>query len=76
VQPWFDLWRTAAIWTWGGPVAGPLGGDPKQLRSLWMTQTTRSLDHYMRSTAFLELMHESLAALTQAARLNLWFPFR
>jgi len=76
VQPWFDLWRTAAIWTWGGPVAGPLGGDPKQLRSVWMAQATRSLDHYMRSTAFLELMHESLAAITNTARLNAWFPFR
>jgi len=76
VQNWLDLWRTAAIWTWGGPVAGPLGGDPKQLRNVWMAQATRSLDQYMRSTAFLALMHESMAAMTHAARINVWFPFR
>jgi hypothetical protein len=76
VEPWLDLWRNAAIWTWGGPVAGPLAGDPKQLRSLWMAQATRTLDHYMRSTAFLELMHESMATMTRAARLNPWFPFK
>jgi len=76
VQPWFDLWRNAAIWTWGGPVAGPFGGDPKQLHRLWMAQASRTLDHYMRSAAFLELMHQSMAAMMRAARLNPWFPFR
>ena len=76
MQPWFDLWRNAAIWTWGGPVAGPFGGDPKQLHRLWMAQASRTLDHYMRSAAFLELMHQSMAAMMRAARLNPWFPFR
>lgn len=41
-----------------------------------MAQTTRTLDHFMRSATFLELMHESMAAMTRTARLNVWFPFR
>jgi hypothetical protein len=74
VERWFDLWRSTAAWTWGGPVAGPLWGDPRQLRGLWMTQATRAIDRYMRSSSFLGLMHESLAAMTRAARLGTWFP--
>lgn len=41
-----------------------------------MAQATRALDHYMRSTEFLALMQESMAAMTNAARFNPWFPFR
>jgi hypothetical protein len=76
VQTWFDLWRSAAIWTWGGPIAGPLWADPKQLRSLWMSQATRALDQCMRSNVFLDVMHKNMAAATRAACLNVWFPFK
>jgi hypothetical protein len=76
VQPWLDLWRSAAIWTWGGPIAGPLWADPKQLRSLWMAQATRALDQCMRSNAFLDVMHAPLAAAMRAACLKVWFPFK
>jgi hypothetical protein len=41
-----------------------------------MAQATRTLDYYMRSTAFLELMQQSMAAMARAARLNPWFPFK
>ena len=73
MQPWLDLWRSATTWSWGGPVAGPLWGDPRQLRSLWMAQTTRVLDQYMRSYAFLALMRESFATMTRATRVGAWF---
>jgi hypothetical protein len=76
VPPGFDLWRSADIWTWGDPIAAPLRADPKQLRSLWMAQVTRALDQCMRSSAFLDGMHDSLAAATRTACLNVWFPFK
>ena len=76
MPPWFDPWRGASIWAWGGPIAGPLWADPKQLRSLWMAQVTRALDQCMRSNVFLDVMHENLAATARAPCLNVWFPFK
>jgi hypothetical protein len=38
-----------------------------------MAQTTRVLDQYMRSYAFLALMRESFATMTRATRVGAWF---
>ena len=39
--------------------------DPRILRKLWFETMSQAMDEYLRSTAFLELMQQSLRTMTE-----------
>jgi hypothetical protein len=46
------------------------GTDPKKLQQLWMDAAAQSLDQFMRTPAFMEMMRRQLKAVTDAKRLQ------
>jgi hypothetical protein len=41
-----------------------IAGDPQQIQRRWLDAVSRSLDEFMRSPAFLELLRHNLKAIT------------
>lgn len=46
------------------------GGDPQQFQRQWLDAVARSLDEFMRSTAFLEAMKQNLKVVTDMKALQ------
>ena len=63
--PWFDWWRRAAAIGWGHLDRLAALNDPRQLRSLWLTNLRHATADYMKSPAFLAMMRLNLTLLTQ-----------
>jgi hypothetical protein len=54
-EPWLDWWRDAVAWGCGMAAVG-IWCDARQSRKAWLGDLTRTMDHYMRSRPFRELM--------------------
>ena len=65
---WLETWHWATTQGTAGSPAKPFPYDPRQLRTRWLTDLTRTTDAYMRSPLFLELMQHGLGTMTRAAR--------
>jgi hypothetical protein len=62
-QQWLDIWRHAGAVGMGGLTAASLF-DVKRLQRLWLAELTRTMDAYLRTPAFLEVMRTGLRAVT------------
>jgi hypothetical protein len=58
---WLECWRQALLG--GGLAAVALHCDARQIQRRFMTDLTRTLDGYLRTPAFLELMKRNLGTM-------------
>ena len=63
-EQWLAAWQRANSLSQEHLAEMTLFWDPK-LRARWFAHLSRMADNYMRSTTFLELMQQSLRALTR-----------
>jgi hypothetical protein len=68
-EQWLEWWRQASSLGFGGLAAGAVFPDYRQLQKLWLADLTQTMDRYMRSSAFLELMRCNLKTMTQSTEL-------
>ena len=64
---WLEWWGHAAALQRGGFEWLALSCHPRRLRERWLADWTETLDRYMRSPAFLEVMRRNLAVLNRSA---------
>ncbi len=73
-EQWLQGWQYASALNRGALEWMTLSCDPQQLWRRWLATTSQTVDRYMRSPAFLELMHYHLDALTKSTQIK--FPGR
>jgi len=66
-QQWLESWQHAGALASGSLSAATIACDSRRLWKFWFTDTAQSMDRYMRSPAFLDLMICNLKAMTRAA---------
>jgi len=64
-----ETWHWAATKGMESAAANLFSYDPRQLRTRWLTDLSRTADEYMRSPLFLQLMQHGLGTITRAAHL-------
>jgi hypothetical protein len=69
-EPWLAMWRFSAAMTWGGFTLAARLADPRPLRTFWTTAATKTVDRYLRSPEFLQLLATNLNAMAALARLK------
>jgi hypothetical protein len=69
-EPWLAMWRFSAAMAWGGLTLAARLADPKPARTFWTTTATQTLDRYMRSPEFLQLLATNLKTMAALGRLN------
>jgi len=62
---WLDWWRQAGVWSYGNLTAAAFFYQPRQMRSAWLADLTRTMDGYLRSAPVLEWMRGSAAVMTR-----------
>ena len=67
MRQWLEIWQRTL--TLCGDTDGiALFWNPRQLRNQWLADLSQTMDNYMRSPAFLELIRYNLRAMTRTAR--------
>ena len=61
---WFDWWRRAAAIGWGHLDRLAALNDPRQLRSVWLTDLRQVTADFMKSPEFLAMMRFNLTLMT------------
>jgi len=62
---WLDWCRQAGAWSYGHLVLAAFSNDPRQLRSAWLADLTRSVDDCLRSPLLLEWMRSNVGVATR-----------